>query len=161
MRKPLPDSRICRLCGLEFKPKSRLLRCNDCVNELARKTRTEKIKELIQSGELILHADRKPEEMQGGKDGIYVKYRELQRMCSKMDRDEFKVYARNKLNEIMENEKLWKYLTREGLGETVPKKDVVKKPKLSKREKWIQRGDTRNLSWDELERMGFGLDEDK
>ena len=78
-----------------------------------------------------------------------------------MDRDEFKVYAKNKLNEIMGNEKLWKYLSREGLGETVPKKDVVKKPKLSKREKWIQKGDTRNLSWDELERMGFGLDEDK
>jgi hypothetical protein len=161
MRKPLPESRICRICGVEFKPTTPLFRCKECKNEIAREKNRLKIKELTQSGELIPYIDKVPEEMKGGKDGIYVKYRELQRMCSKMDRDEFRVYAKNKLNEIMENEKLWKYLTRDGVGETIPKKDVVKKPKLSKREKWIQKGDTRNLSWDEWERMGFGLEEDK
>ena len=160
MRKPLPDSRICRLCGIEYKPTTHVHRCRACINELARISNREKIQELVASGELIPHADRKPEEMKGGSNIIDKKYRDLKRMLSKMDRDEFKVYARNKLNEIMENEKLWKYLSREGLGET-PQKDVVKEPKLSKREKWIQKGDTRNLSWDEYQQLGFGGDEDK
>jgi hypothetical protein len=160
MRTPLPESRICRLCGEEFKPKSRLMRCSKCVNKLARETRDAKIKLLIESGELVRHSDRKPEEMKGGSSAIDKKYRNLKRMCSKMDRDEFKAYAKDKLNQIMENQILWDYLSREGLGESIDK-TVVKEPKLSKREKFIQRGDTRNMNWDEFEQMGFGLDEDK
>jgi len=160
MRTPLPESRICKLCGLEFKPKSRLMRCNKCVNRIARELRNEKIKLAIENGELVYHADRKPEEMQGGSSALDKKYRQLKRMCSKMDRDEFRAYAKDKLNQIMENQMLWDYLSREGLGET-PKKDVVKEPKLSKKEKLIQRGDTRNMNWDEFEQMGFGGDEDK
>ena len=160
MRTPLPESRICRLCGLEFKPKSRLLRCNKCVNKLARETRDAKIKLAIENGELVRHSDRKPEEMKGGSSAIDKKYRNLKRMLSKMDRDEFRAYAKDKLNQIMENQILWDYLSREGLGESIDK-TVVKEPKLSKKEKFIQRGDTRNMNWDEFEQMGFGLDEDK
>jgi hypothetical protein len=160
MRTPLPESRICRLCGEEFKPKSRLLRCSKCVNKLARETRDAKIKLLIESGELVRHSDRKPEEMQGGSSALDKKYRNLKRMCSKMDRDEFRAYVKDKLNQIMENQMLWDYLSREGLGESIDK-TVVKEPKLSKREKFIQRGDTRNMNWDEFEQMGFGGDEDK
>jgi preprotein translocase subunit Sss1 len=160
MRTPLPESRICRICGEEFKPKSRLFRCKECINRLARETRDSKIKLLIENGELIPHADRKPEEMKGGSSAIDKKYRNLKRMCSKMDRDEFKAYAKDKLNQIMENQILWDYLSREGLGESIDK-TVVKEPKLSKKEKFIQRGDTRNMNWDEFEQMGFGLDEDK
>jgi hypothetical protein len=159
MRTPLPESRICRLCGEEFKPKSRLLRCKECINKLAREVRDEKIKLAIENGELVRHADRKPEEMKGGSSAIDKKYRQLKRMCSKMDRDEFRAYAKDKLNQIMENQILWDYLSREGLGESIDK-TVVKEPKLSKREKFIQRGDTRNMNWDEWERMGFGGDED-
>ena len=159
MRTPLPESRICRLCGEEFKPKSRLLRCNKCVNKLARELRDEKIKLAIQNGELVRHADRKPEEMQGGSSALDKKYRQLKRMCSKMDRDEFRAYAKDKLNQIMENQMLWDYLSREGLGESIDK-TVVKPPKLSKREKFIQRGDTRNMNWDEYEQLGFGSEED-
>jgi ubiquitin len=159
MRTPLPESRICRLCGEEFKPKSRLLRCSKCVNRIARETRDAKIKLAIESGELVYHADRKPEEMQGGSSALDKKYRQLKRMCSKMDRDEFRAYAKDKLNQIMENQMLWDYLSREGLGET-PRKDVVKEPKLSKKEKLIQRGDTRNMNWDEYEQLGFGSEED-
>ena len=160
MRTPLPESRICRLCGLEFKPKSRLLRCNKCVNKLAREVRDEKIKLAIENGELVRHSDRKPEEMKGGSSALDKKYRQLKRMCSKMDRDEFRAYAKDKLNQIMENQMLWDYLSREGLGESIDK-TVVKEPKLSKKEKFIQRGDTRNMNWDEFEQMGFGGDEDK
>ena len=98
--------------------------------------------------------------MKGGSNIIDKKYRDLKRMCSKMDREEFRAYAKDKLNEIMENDKLWKYLTREGVGET-PKKGEEIPPKLSKREKVIYNADTRNLSWDEWERMGFGDDADK
>jgi hypothetical protein len=159
MRTPLPESRICRLCGEEFKPKSRLLRCNKCVNKLAREVRDERIKLAIQNGELVRHADRKPEEMKGGSSAMDKKYRNLKRMLSKMDRDEFRAYAKDKLNQIMENQMLWDYLCREGLGESIDK-TVVKEPKLSKREKFIQRGDTRNMNWDEWERMGFGSEED-
>jgi hypothetical protein len=158
--KPLPESRICKICGLEFKPKSRLMRCKECVNKKARELRNEKIKLAIENGELVYHADRKPEEMQGGSSALDKKYRQLKRMCSKMDRDEFRAYAKDKLNQIMENQMLWDYLSREGLGESIDK-TVVKEPKLSKREKFIQRGDTRNMNWDEFEQMGFGLDEDK
>ena len=159
MMKPLPESRICRLCGLEFKPKSRLLRCKECINKLAREVRDSKIKHLIEIGELIPHADRKPEEMKGTSAQLDKKYRNLKRMCSKMDRDEFRAYAKDKLNQIMENQMLWDYLCREGLGESIDK-TVVKPPKLSKKEKFIQRGDTRNMNWDEFEQMGFGGDED-
>jgi hypothetical protein len=77
-----------------------------------------------------------------------------------MDRDEFKAYAKDKLNQIMENEILWKYLTRDTLGENIDR-NVVKPVKLSKKEKLIQKGDTRNMNWDEWEQMGFGGDEDK
>lgn len=161
MRKPLPPSRICKICGVEYKPTTHVHRCRACINELARISNREKMLEQIESGELIPHVDRKPEEMKGSSAQLDKKYRQLQRMCSKMDRDEFRTYAKDKLNQIMENEMLWKYLTREGLGESLPKKDVVKEPKLSKREKLIQKGDTRNLSWDEWERMGFGDDSDK
>jgi hypothetical protein len=76
-----------------------------------------------------------------------------------MDRDEFRAYAKDKLNQIMENQMLWDYLCREGLGESIDR-NVVKEPKLSKKEKFIQRGDTRNMNWDEFEQMGFGGDED-
>jgi preprotein translocase subunit Sss1 len=99
------------------------------------------------------------EEMKGGSSAIEKKYREVKRMCSKMDRDEFRAYAKDKLNEIMENQMLWDYLSREGLGESIDR-NVVKEPKLSKKEKFIQRGDTRNMNWDEWERMGFGSEED-
>jgi len=159
MRTPLPESRICRLCGLEFKPKSRLMRCSKCVNGLAKQKRDERIKLAIQNGEIVYHADRIPEEMKGGTCGMYVKYRDLKQRLSKMDRDEFRAYAKDKLNQIMENQKLWDYLCREGLGDT-PKKDVANQPKLSKKEKLIQKGDTRNMNWDEFEQMGFGGDED-
>jgi hypothetical protein len=160
MRKPLPESRVCRLCGEEFKPKSRLMRCSKCVNGLAKETRDAKIKHLMEIGEIIPLEDRKPEEMKGGSRAIEKKYREVKRMCSKMERDEFRAYAKDKLNQIMENEILWKYLTREGLGESIDR-NVVKEPKLSKKEKLIQRGDTRNMNWDEFEQMGFGDDADK
>ena len=160
MRTPLPESRICRLCGEEFKPKSRLLRCSKCVNGLAKQKRDAQIKLAIQNGEIVYHADRIPEEMKGGTCGMYVKYRDLKQRLSKMDRDEFRAYAKDKLNQIMENQMLWDYLSREGLGESIDK-TVVKEPKLSKREKFIQRGDTRNMNWDEFEQMGFGGDEDK
>ena len=159
MPKPLPESRICRLCGKEFKPKARLFRCVPCVNKLAKETRDAKIKHLIEIGEIIPHAEKIPEEMKGGERVISKKYREIMRMCSKMDREEFREYAKNKLNEIMENEILWKYLTREGLGET-PRKDVEKEPKLSKRDKVRYRGDTRNMSWDDWEQLDFGFEED-
>jgi hypothetical protein len=157
--KPLPPSRICKICGLEFKPVSKLCRCKECVNKKARELRDEKIKLAIESGELVRHADRKPEEMKGGSSAIDKKYRNLKRMLSKMDRDEFRAYAKDKLNQIMENQMLWDYLSREGLGESIDK-TVVKEPKLSKKEKFIQRGDTRNMNWDEFEQMGFGGDED-
>ena len=160
MRKPLPDSRICRICGIQFKPTSPLFRCKECKNEIARERSRLKIKELTQSGERIPYIDKVPEEMKGGSNIIDKKYRDLKRMCSKMDREEFRAYAKDKLNEIMENDKLWKYLTREGVGET-PKKGEEIPPKLSKREKVIYNADTRNLSWDEWERMGFGDDADK
>jgi hypothetical protein len=160
MRTPLPESRICKLCGEEFKPKSRLMRCSKCVNGLAKQKRDERIKLAIQNGELVYHVDKKPEEMKGGSSAIDKKYRKLKRMLSKMDRDEFRAYAKDKLNQIMENQMLWDYLCREGLGESIDK-TVVKEPKLSKKEKFIQRGDTRNMNWDEWERMGFGGDEDK
>lgn len=160
MRKPLPDSRICKLCGLEFKPKSPSFRCRPCTNEDSRIKRDAKIKQLIESGELVRHEDRKPEEMQGGSNGMYKKYRDIKKMVSQMDRDEFKVYLKDKLNQIMENEMLFNYLSREGLGET-PKKGEEIPPKLSKREKVIYKGDTRNMSWDEYQQLGFGGDEDK
>ena len=160
MKTPLPESRICRLCGIEFKPVSRLLRCNKCVNGLAKEVRDAKIKHLIEIGEIIPLEDRKPEEMKGGGRAIEKKYRDLKRMCSKMDRDEFREYAKDKLNQIMENEILWKYLTRDTLGENIDR-NVVKPVKLSKKEKLIQKGDTRNMNWDEWEQMGFGGDEDK
>jgi hypothetical protein len=160
MPKPLDEIRICRLCGKEFKPKARLFRCVPCVNKLAKETRDAKIKHLIEIGEIIPHAEKIPEEMKGGTSVIDKKYRNLKRMLSKMDREEFREYAKNKLNEIMENEILWKYLSREGLGESIDK-NVEKEPKLSKRDKVRYRGDTRNMSWDEFEQMGFGGDEDK
>ena len=161
MRKPLPPIRICKICGIEYKPTTHVHRCRACINELARISHREKIQEQIESGEYIRHEHKIPEEMKGSKDEIAKKYRRLQKQILLMSREEYRDYLKNKLDEIMSNGPLWRYLTREGLGETIPKKDVVKEPKLSKREKWIQRGDTRNLSWDEWERMGFGLDEDK
>ena len=160
MRTPLPETRICRICGVEFKPKTRLFRCTVCVNELARRKRTEKMQQLMESGDWIPYEDMRPEEMKGTKDEIAKKYRRLQSQILLMSREEYRDYLKRKLDEIMNNLPLWRYLTREGLGDTPPK-DVEKKPKLSKREKLIQKGDTRNLSWDEWERMGFGLDEDK
>lgn len=159
MRKPLPETRICRICGLEFKPKTRLFRCNVCVNELARKTRAEKMQQLMESGDWIPYEYMIPEEMKGTKDEIAKKYRRLKNEILLMSREEYRDYLKRKLDEIMNNLPLWRYLTRDGLGETPPK-DVEKKPKLSKRDKLIQRGDTRNMSWDEWERMGFGGDED-
>ena len=97
--------------------------------------------------------------MKGGTSVIDKKYRNLKRMLSKMDREEFKVYAKDKLNSIMENEILWKYLSREGLGESIDK-NVEKEPKLSKRDKVRYLGDTRNMSWDEYEQLDFGFEED-
>ena len=119
------------------------------------------MQELMQSGEWIPYEEMRPEEMKGSKDEMAKKYRKLTNQILLMSREEYRDYLKRKLDEIMNNGPLWRYLTREGLGETLPKKDVVKEPKLSKRQKLIQKGDTRNLSWDELERMGFGLDEDK
>jgi hypothetical protein len=159
MRNPLPESRICRICGVEFKPKSKLFRCVKCVNKLAKETRDAKIKHLIEIGEIIPHSEKIPEEMKGGTSVIDKKYRNLKRMLSKMDREEFKVYAKDKLNSIMENQMLWDYLSREGLGESIDK-NVEKEPKLSKRDKVRYRGDTRNMSWDEYEQLDFGFEED-
>ena len=159
MRKPLPESRICKICGLEFKPVSNLCRCKECVNKLAREKRDAQIKHLIEIGELIPHADRIPEDMKGGDSKVSKKYRDIMRMCSKMDRDEFREYAKNKLTSIMENEILWKYLSREGLGET-QRKSEEKASKLSKRDKVAYTGDTRNMNWDEWEQLGFGSEDD-
>lgn len=159
MKTPLPETRICRICGVEFKPKSRLFRCTVCVNELARRKRIEKIKHLTEIGHHIPYEEMIPEEMKGGKDEIAKKYRRLQSQILLMSREEYRDYLKRKLDEIMNNLPLWRYLTREGLGDTPPK-DVEKKPKLSKREKLIQKGDTRNMSWDEFESMRFGGDED-
>lgn len=159
MPKPLDEIRICRICGKEFKPKSRLFRCVECVNRLAREKRQQKIKHLIEIGEITPHADKIPEEMKGSWAQMEKKYRDLKRMCSKMERDEFKEYAKRKLNEILENEMLFKYLSREGLGES-PKRGEQKEPKLSKRDKFRYVGDTRNMSWDEWQQLNFGREED-
>ena len=161
MRKPLPPSRICKICGVEYKPTTPVHSCRACINELARIKNKEKMQERMQSGEWIPYEEMRPEEMRGSKDEMAKKYRKLTNQILLMSREEYRDYLKRKLDEIMNNGPLWRYLTREGLGETLPKKDVVKEPKLSKREKWIQSGNTRNLSWDEWERMGFGLDEDK
>lgn len=78
-----------------------------------------------------------------------------------MERDEYKAYLSQKLIDIMDNGPLWRYLTREGLGSYIPPEERKKNPKISKRQKVVKSGDTRNLSWDDLESMGFsGLDED-
>ena len=160
MRKPLPETRICKLCGVEFKPKTKLFRCNDCVNALARKRNKEKMEERMQRGDWVPYEEIVPEEMKLPANEREKNYRALKNRILLMNREEYRDYLKNKLDEIINNGPLWRYLTREGLGDT-PRKDVEKKPKLSKRDKWIQKGDTRNLSWDEWERMGFDLDEDK
>ena len=161
MRKPLPPSRICKMCGVEYKPTTPVYSCKACINELARIKNREKMEERMQSGDWIPYEEMIPVEMRMSANEREKGYRKLTNQILLMSREEYRDYLKRKLDEIMNNGPLWRYLTREGLGETLPKKDVVKEPKLSKREKLIQKGDTRNLSWDELERMGFGLDEDK
>ena len=160
MRKPLPPSRICKICGIEYKPTTHVHRCRACINELARISNREKMQELVASGEYIRHEDMLPEEMKLPANEREKRYRRLQRRILEMSREEYREYLKTKLDEMVNNPILWRYLTREGLGET-PQKDVVKEPKLSKRQKLIQKGDTRNLSWDEYQQLGFGGDEDK
>jgi len=159
MKKPLDEIRICRICGVEFKPKTPVYRCKECVNKIAKEVRDNKIKHLMEIGQLIPYTDRIPEEMKGGENKMIKKYRDLMRMCSKMERDEFREYVKRKLTSIMENEMLWKYLSREGLGET-KKKGEVSEPKLSKKDKVRYGGDTRNMNWDEWEQLGFGTEDD-
>lgn len=160
MRKPLPDTRICNTCGAEFKPTRFVHRCKPCVNELARSVNQRVKEEKIKSGEYIPYGDIRPVEMQINEVEREKKYRALRRMISLMERDEYREYLTQKLTDIMYNGPLWRYLIREGLGSYKPPAET--KPKLNRRQKMVKSGDTRNLSWDDLESMGFsGLDEDK
>lgn len=162
MRKPLPDTRICNSCGSEFKPTRFVHRCKPCVNALARSVNHRVKEEKIKSGEHIPYGDIRPVEMQINEVEREKKYRGIRRMISLMERDEYREYLSQKLKDIMYNGPLWRYLIREGLGSYKPPQLTETKPKLNRRQKMVKSGDTRNLSWDDLESMGFsGLDEDK
>lgn len=160
IRKPLPESRVCKECGNEFKPKTALLSCNDCVNRRAREKLKAKIQQQIEDGTYVPYRGLRPEGLSSDFEVRRKAFAQTQKLIKYMDRDEYRIYLHNKLSEIIANKPLWTFLTREGLGET-PSKEKLEESKGKGRGRKKQTNiDTRYLNWDDYEQWGFNLPED-
>jgi len=159
-RTPLPESRICKECGNEFKPKTALLSCKDCVNKKAREKVREKIQQQIEEGTYVPYRGIRPEGMPEDFEERRREYNKTIQLTKHMERREYRTFLYNKLNEIMANKPLWIYLTRPSLGETPSKERLEAGKGTGRGRKKKDNIDTRYLNWDDYEQWGFNLPED-
>jgi len=159
-KKPLPESRICKECGNEFKPKTALLSCNDCVNKKAREVSRLKREEGIRDGTYVPYRGIRPEGLSSDFEVRRKEHHKTQQLIKYMERDEYRIYLHNKLNEIIQNKPLWAFLTRPSLGETPSKERKEAGKGKGKGRPKKTNIDTRNLNWDDYEQWGFNLPED-
>jgi hypothetical protein len=159
-KKPLPESRICKECGNEFKPKTALLSCNDCVNKKAREVSRLKREEGIKDGTYVPYRGIRPEGLSSDFEVRRKEHHKTQQLIKYMERDEYRIYLHNKLNEIIQNKPLWAFLTRPSLGETPSKERKEAGKGKGKGRPKKTNIDTRNLNWDDYEQWGFNLPED-
>lgn len=149
------EDRICTHCGVTFHTMKPRNVCRPCVN-LQNKLKRYADKGIVVGEDYKGHKGRSPD-LEGigyeeRKKEWYKKSRWIEKNLN--SREEWQEYFRSEFERISNDEKLWKSLTRDTLGQTPKREDEeVKMGRPSHK-------DTQWMTWEEYEANGWGIPED-
>jgi hypothetical protein len=118
------ETRKCKVCGNDFHAKKPVWRCTACINEKQK---------LVEGKKRAKYEPKDPYPYQGPNHDYHSRFYPLRSKLNKMKvRSEWKEYFKNRLNEIMEDKVLMKWINDRRDKETAETKQSKSKRTIQK-----------------------------